>query len=217
MSIEIIDSLVKSHKDEIVEFLRDLIKAKSYNPPGNEIEVINVIIGKLREVGIRYEVLESAPRRSNLIFNVNLGDGPTLLFNGHTDVVPPGDLSKWKYDPLSAAIVDWRIYGRGATDMKGGLASMIMGIIFYLRSESLTKDVNGRIVMVASADEEMNSDYSLKYLVKVKKESLIADYAIVGEPTGMGNVGKAIIIGEKGDYEVHVKIYGKKPTLVLHS
>lgn len=68
MSIEIIDSLVKSHKDEIVEFLRDLIKAKSYNPPGNEIEVINVIIGKLREVGIRYEVLESAPRRSNLIY-----------------------------------------------------------------------------------------------------------------------------------------------------
>ncbi|OYT47496.1 MAG: hypothetical protein B6U85_05115 [Desulfurococcales archaeon ex4484_42] len=210
MSIEVIDSLVKKYEDEIVEFLRNLIKAKSYNPPGNEAEVVNVIIDKLKEVGIKYEVLEPAPNRSNLIFNVNLGSGPILLFNGHTDVVPPGDLSKWKYDPLSAVVINGKIYGRGATDMKGGLASMIMSIILYLRSESLVKNINGRIVMVASADEEMNSDYGLKYLVKVRRESLIADYAIVGEPTGMSNVGKAIIIGEKGDYEVHVKIYGKK-------
>jgi len=126
------------------------------------------------------------------------------------DVVPPGDLSKWKYDPLSATLVNGRVYGRGAVDMKGGLAAMIMSIILYMRSEILLKETSGRVVMAATADEEMNSDYGLKYLVKVKSEALRADYAIIGEPTGISGVGKTIVIGEKGDYEVHVKIHGKK-------
>ncbi|MCD6084977.1 MAG: M20 family metallopeptidase [Desulfurococcales archaeon] len=210
MTYEVINTLVNSCKNEIIRFLQDLIRAESYNPPGNEAKVAKVIADKLQEVGIEYQIIESAPRRANIIFTADFGGSKTVLFNGHMDVVPPGDLSKWEHDPLSAALVDGRVYGRGATDMKGGLASMIMSIILYMRSEALLKETAGRVIMAATADEEMNSDYGLKYLADVRGDALRADYAVIGEPTGINGMGKTLVIGEKGDYELHVKIHGRK-------
>lgn len=172
MTYEVINTLVNSCKNEIIRFLQDLIRAESYNPPGNEAKVAKVIADKLQEVGIEYQIIESAPRRANIIFTADFGGSKTVLFNGHMDVVPPGDLSKWEHDPLSAALVDGRVYGRGATDMKGGLASMIMSIILYMRSEALLKETAGRVIMAATADEEMNSDYGLKYLADVRGDAL---------------------------------------------
>lgn len=129
MSEELIINKIEQEKEEYIEFLRKLVQSDSINPPGNEKNVALLIEEYLKGIGIKTEIFPFGNNRANLIAYLNdTFDGKNLLFNGHMDTVPPGSEEDWKYPPLSALIKRNKlIFGRGTTDMKGGLAAMVIG------------------------------------------------------------------------------------------
>ena len=105
MSEDLILKEIESNKEEYIEFLSSLIKTESYNPPGNEKNVAIVIEDYLRKNGIECELFPFGENRANLLASLNKNfDRKNLLYNGHMDVVLPGDEKEWRYHPLSAHI-----------------------------------------------------------------------------------------------------------------
>ena len=163
-------SLVEERKEELLKLCSDLIRIPSVNPPG-EMEVItSFICSYLDKHHIPYEVLR-----------------PTL--NGHSDVVPPGNLDKWKFDPFSGEIRDGKIHGRGASDMKCGLAGLlfVMGLLADERIE-----LDGEIILTVVPDEEVSGSWGTKWLVE--SGAVSGDACMIAEPSGYFNCE----IGQKG-------------------
>jgi succinyl-diaminopimelate desuccinylase len=138
--------------DGIVEFTRRLVRIPSVNQPGQgEARVVQEVVDLVRGWGWSPAVEEVAPGRPNCIIRVEGGlPGRTLLFEGHTDVVTPGDPEEWTHDPFGAEKVGNRIYGRGSADMKGGLAAML----FAARAVEEAGPFPGTIVLAVLCDEE---------------------------------------------------------------
>lgn len=140
--------------EELVALTRDLVRIPSVyrpdDPAANESRVASFIEAWFRREGFRVEVQRAAPARPNVI--AWLGEaGPTLLLEGHTDVVTEGDPAEWSHPPFAADLADGRIYGRGAADMKGGLAAAMLAAAAFKRA-GLTPP--GRLMVGALADEE---------------------------------------------------------------
>jgi succinyl-diaminopimelate desuccinylase len=138
-----------------VQLTRHLVRLRTVSDAAAE-EVEGPAVRLLAELfagfGWQYEVTEVAPGRQNLIAVVEGGggDGPTLMFEGHTDVVTEGDSADWSSDPYGAEIRDGKLWGRGAADMKSGLAAMVYGV----RGLQLAGPFPGRIVLGVLCDEE---------------------------------------------------------------
>lgn len=127
------NALSRVDPGELVALTRDLVRIPSVVRPGEagatEAAVAAHVEAWLRREGFAVEVQEVAPGRPNVLGS--LGDaaaGPTLLLEGHTDVVTEGDVAEWRHPPFEAEEVDGRIYGRGAADMKAGLAAAMVEI-----------------------------------------------------------------------------------------
>lgn len=119
-----------SDKDDELDFLKQLIRVDSSTANGNETSVAKLIQAKLAANGISSKLVNFAPGRDNLVADLNPdAPGPILAFTGHEDVVNPGDLSDWTYPPYEPTVVGDRLYGRGAEDMKGGLAGIVLAFI----------------------------------------------------------------------------------------
>lgn len=116
---------IENLKPELVQLAQRLIRERSVNPPGNEIGVARVLGAELSEIGMKVALHHSGPNRVN-VEAVLSGSRrrPRFLFNGHTDVVPEGDHSKWTVDPFGGVVKGGLLYGRGSSDMKGALASV---------------------------------------------------------------------------------------------
>ena len=202
MSEELIINEIDKHKEEFTEFLRELIQCDSYNPPGNEKNVAVKIESYLKEVGINCDMYTFGKNRANIVASLNDNfEGRNLLFNGHIDVVPPGSVDEWKNPPLSAFIKKRRIFGRGAADMKGGLAAMVIALRVL---KTLNLEISGNLVLTAVADEETGGLLGTKWLLDNGHQPKKCDFIIVGEPTGLNPLPKGILLGEKG--RVVVKI-----------
>ncbi|NRQ37619.1 M20 family metallopeptidase [Nonomuraea sp. NN258] len=139
----------------VVEFTQALVRIPStYDPARGRTEqpAADLVAAKMREWGWDPVVYEAAPGRPNVVAVVEggAGDGPTLLFEGHTDVVTEGDLATWTVDPFCGEIRDGRLWGRGSADMKSGLAA----ILHATRALQLAGPFPGRIKVAALADEE---------------------------------------------------------------
>jgi succinyl-diaminopimelate desuccinylase len=139
----------------LLAFTRELVRVRSVHDPaggGNETGAAELVAARMRELGWEPHVEEVAPGRPNVVAVVQGGggDGPTLMFAGHTDVVTEGDLSSWTEDPYGAAERDGRIYGRGAADMKSGLAAMV----YATHALQQAGPFPGRVVVAALVDEE---------------------------------------------------------------
>ncbi len=137
-----------------------------------------------------------------MIASVGEGGGKTLLLAGHLDTVPPG--GGWTVDPLGGDLVDGRIYGRGTTDMKGGVAASAVALAALADA-----GIEGRVVLAATADEEMGSEYGTAWLARERPELLRADFALVCEPSGSSSLGKFVVVGEKGSVVVSVRVRGR--------
>jgi succinyl-diaminopimelate desuccinylase len=142
--------------DELVALTRDLVRIPSVvrpdDPSANESAVAAHVERWMRAQGFDVEVQQVAPGRPNVL--ASLGDraaGPTLLLEGHTDVVTEGDPAAWTHPPFGAALVDGKIYGRGAADMKAGLAAALIAAVAIKRSGA---SLGGRLVVGALVDEE---------------------------------------------------------------
>ncbi len=187
-------------RNEIPNLTSRLIQMPSVNPPGYTVNVASFIRDWLGEHGFSSEVREYAKDKPNVIARVGRGK-PVLILNGHMDVVPPGDESRWSYPPFSGKVVEGKVYGRGATDMKGGLA-VIMAVFAEL-APLIEKQGSGTLIFSATADEETGGHPGVEALVK--DGVLIGDAAIVAEPSG----ATRYYIGEKGLCQVRLVARGR--------
>src|SRR5437762_7232285 len=115
--------------DQLVELTSRLVRIDTRNPPGNEREAAGACRDALEPFGATFEEVEPAPGRTSLLATVGAGDGsrPTLIVNGHLDVVPI-DPAQWTHDPFAPELDGGRLYGRGTCDMKGGIAAAICAL-----------------------------------------------------------------------------------------
>ena len=138
----------------LIAFTQELVRIPSVHDPAtgrSEEPVARLVAATMREWGWSPVLEEVAPGRPNVICTIDGGlPGPTLLFEGHSDVVTEGDLSGWTVDPFGATIVDGRLYGRGAADMKGGVAAML----FAARALAAEAPFPGRLRVAVLVDEE---------------------------------------------------------------
>jgi succinyl-diaminopimelate desuccinylase len=142
--------------EEVVRMTRDLVRIPSVIRPGDaagtEAAAAAYIARSMRDQGLAVTVAEAAPGRPNVVGDwVGGRAGRGLILEGHTDVVTEGDPAAWAHPPFDAAIADGRIYGRGAADMKGGLAAAVAALAAVRRT---APDLPGRVRIAALADEE---------------------------------------------------------------
>lgn len=142
--------------DEVVRLTRALVRIPSVyrpgDPAGNEAAAAAFLAGYLRGLGLAVAVDEAAPDRPNVVADwQGRDDGPALILEGHTDVVTEGDHAAWTYPPFEAVLERGRIYGRGAADMKGGLAAAVVALD---AARHAAPDLPGRVRVAALADEE---------------------------------------------------------------
>jgi succinyl-diaminopimelate desuccinylase len=153
--VSITNVLAAVDESELVALTRDLIRIPSVVRPGDpsatEAAVADHVRGWLAKEGFELEIQDVAPGRPNVIGWMGDGDGPSLLLEGHTDVVTEGDPAEWSHAPFGADLVDGKIYGRGAADMKAGLAAAMVAAAAIKRSGA---KLRGRLVVGALVDEE---------------------------------------------------------------
>jgi len=207
MSVEKFIAKIEQDKEIYVEFLRTLIQSDSVNPPGNEKNVALVIEEFLKDVNIKTEIFPFGNNRANLIAYLNENfEGKNLLYNGHMDVVPPGFEKDWKYPPLSALVKRNKIiYGRGSSDMKSGLAAMAIALKVL---KELDLNLTGNLIFNAVADEETHGKFGTGWCIDNPLKSINCDFAVIGEPTGLNPLPKAIIVGEKGHLIIKIRTHG---------
>ncbi|MBY9008513.1 MAG: ArgE/DapE family deacylase [Candidatus Lokiarchaeota archaeon] len=207
MSEELIINKIEQEKEEYVEFLKKLVQSDSINPPGNEKNVALIIEEYLKDIGIKTEIFPFGNNRANLMAHLNDNyNGRTLLFNGHMDTVPPGSEQDWKYAPLSALIKRNKlIFGRGTTDMKGGLAAMVIALKIL---KELKLEVSGNLILNAVADEETGGKFGTGWCVENPLKEIKCDFTIIGEATELNPLPKGIFVGEKGHLQVKINTNG---------
>ncbi|MFX1288557.1 MAG: M20 family metallopeptidase [Promethearchaeota archaeon] len=207
MSEELILNKIEQEKELYIEFLRKLVQTNSINPPGNEKNVALIIDDFLRDYDIKTEIFLFGNDRANLVAYLNDSfSGRNLLYNGHMDTVPPGSEEDWKYPPLLATIKRNKfIFGRGTTDMKGGLAAMVIALKIL---KELKIEVAGNLILNAVADEETGGILGTSWCVNNPLKEIKCDFAIIGEATALSPLPKAIIVGEKGHLQIKITTNG---------
>lgn len=195
-----IDNVLKEiNKSQVVTLLQEMIRIDTVNPPGNEKELAEYLKIKLESFNIESDTIDLGNNRSNVIGRIKgSGKKKALLFNGHLDTVPPGDI-EWKYDPFSGEIADGKIYGRGSADMKGGLAAMIMSAGAVKKANVSLK---GDLIIAGTAGEEVDSIGAYHFLESKGLRNIGA--IVIGEPTSC-----KIKTAEKGAFWIEITTYGK--------
>ena len=163
--------------DYLTQFAQKLVQLPSENPPGDEKLISDYLLHWFEERDIPTRVVESSPHRPNIIAEIKgNGNGPTLLFNGHVDVVPAGP--DWSIEPYAGIIRNGTLYGRGACDMKGGLAAMLTVADVMNKTKA---NFNGSLLFTVVSDEETGGEKGTGLLVD--QGHIDADMAIVAEPS----------------------------------
>ncbi|MFQ5612454.1 MAG: M20/M25/M40 family metallo-hydrolase [Anaerolineae bacterium] len=146
-----------------VRLLQDLIRFDTTNPPGNEAACIAYVDDLLTGAGIETTLLARDPERPNLVARLpGRGDAPPLLLQGHVDVVTTEN-QDWRYPPFEGRLVDGYVWGRGALDMKGGLAMMLAAL---LRARAEGRSLPGDVVLAVLSDEETGGALGARFLVE---------------------------------------------------
>ncbi|EMV0459434.1 ArgE/DapE family deacylase [Listeria monocytogenes] len=180
-----------------IQILKDIVNINSTN--GHEEQVANYLQKLFAEYGIESEKVQYDVDRASLVSEIGSNDGKVLAFSGHMDVVDAGDVSKWKFPPFEATEHEGKIYGRGATDMKSGLAAMVIAMI-ELHEEK--QKLNGKIRLLATVGEEVGELGAEQLTQKGYADDL--DGLIIGEPSG-----HRIVYAHKGSINYTVKSTGK--------
>jgi succinyl-diaminopimelate desuccinylase len=183
-----------------------LIRCRSVTPADDG--ALDVVQRALEPLGFACHRLPFGPpdyRVDNLFARRGAG-APHLMYCGHTDVVPPGDPAAWADDPFSATIRDGVLYGRGACDMKGGIAAFLAGLTDFLAANP---DHPGSVSLLITGDEEARSvDGTARVLEWMAEHGHIPDMAIVGEPTSRRVLGDTVKIGRRGSLNAWITVHG---------
>jgi len=204
-----VSAAVERRREELVELVRELVACRSENPKllddreraeagrQGEARCQDRIGERLTELGMAVDRFEALPGRDDVVGRLGgSGGGRSLILNGHVDVVPAGDPTAWPHDPWAGKVADSRIWGRGACDMKGGIAAAI-GALAVLRELGI--GLRGDVVFQSVVDEETGGPGTRAALERGHR----ADAAIVLEPTA-----GAIMPVEGGVEWVRVVVHG---------
>ena len=187
----------KIKEEDITNLAQKLIRIPSDEIAGEQ-EVCEYLSDILKSLGMKVRLQEVLPKRPNIIAEVLGGNnGKSIMFNGHIDTVPIGNIEKWNTDPYKAIIKDNKLFGRGATDMKGSIASMIIAIKYIMNN---VENFNGKIIFTGVMAEETTGLGTQK----VVEEKIKTDMAIVGEPSD-----EKIYRAHKGTLWFNIFTYGK--------
>ena len=207
-----IESYIDQHADEAISFLQKLVQQPSVQ--GNEKGVQELVVEKLIALGLSVDVWDPShqelsvseyfiPSRESFKDSPNVvgvlkgeGGGKSIILNGHIDVVPEGDRTKWKYDPFSGQIEDGKMYGRGTTDMKGGNVALMIAMEAVIKSGIKLK---GDVIFHSVIEEESGGAGTLATLLR----KYTADAAIIPEPTNM-----KLFIKQQGSMWFRVTVEG---------
>ena len=198
---------MSEHADP-VEIAKALIRCRSVTPAeGGALEYLGGLLGRAGfEVHRQKFSSPGMPDVENLFAKIGTGK-PHLAFAGHTDVVPPGNESSWSHPPFAGEIANGKLFGRGATDMKGAIAAFAAAAInFTTRAKP-----KGAISFLITGDEEgpaVNGTVKLLQWAKTRGEKF--DHAIVGEPTSVKRVGDTIKTGRRGSLSATLSVFGKQ-------
>ena len=191
------------------ENLADLIRCPSVTPAeGGALGVLEEMVAPLGFSVERPVFSEAGTPDVENLYARRSGNGPHLMFAGHTDVVPPGDEAAWTHPPFGAVIADGELYGRGAVDMKGGIACFVAAVARHVEKHGAFK---GSVSLLITGDEEgpsINGTAKLLEWAAAKGESW--DAAIVGEPTNRESLGDMAKIGRRGSLSGTVAVLGRQ-------
>jgi acetylornithine deacetylase/succinyl-diaminopimelate desuccinylase-like protein len=179
----------------VTEVLQELIRFDTTNPPGNEAACIEFIRGQLDEAGCETRIYAKDPARPNLVSRLPGGSAPPLLLQGHVDVVTTAGQT-WTHPPFEARLEDGYVWGRGALDMKAGVAMLVHA---FLRARRENVQLPGDLVLVVLSDEEGGGDLGARYLVEEQPELFAGMRYALGEFGGF-----TLHIGGKRFYPIQV-------------
>ena len=188
--------------DPTLLLTQDLIRRPSVSPEDHGC--LQLIAQRLEAVGFRIERMPFGPVED--LWACHGSERPLLCFAGHTDVVPTGPREEWQTDPFDPVIRDGILYGRGAADMKSGLAAMITATERFVTRHP---NHSGTLAFLLTSDEEGPSVDGTRRVVEVlesRKEKI--DYCVVGEPSSTEKLGDIIKIGRRGSLSGKLTVHG---------
>ncbi|NGM70531.1 M20 family metallopeptidase [Natronolimnobius sp. AArcel1] len=188
-------------RDRLVETTLDLVSFDTSNPPGDTREIVDWIESTLTDLGLETERVATDPTKPNLLAALPGKRSTTLLYSGHLDTVPY-DPDGWSYDPLGERI-DNRLYGRGTTDMKGGVATMLELVRAYVVADRRPPVT---LAFAFVSDEEVAGDAGLQAVLDADR--LEADACVIGEPTGSADT-PSITVADKGSLWLTLEATGE--------
>jgi acetylornithine deacetylase/succinyl-diaminopimelate desuccinylase-like protein len=195
---------------EVARLLQELIRLDTTNPPGNETQAAELLRAYLEPAGVECDLYARVPHRANLVARLRgTGDGPSLAFLSHTDVVL-ADPAAWTHSPFGGELVDGEVWGRGALDMKGEVAASAVALASLAREGWRGK---GDLIFVAAADEEVGDGFGLSWLCEEHPDAVRSDYSVNeggGERVVLG--GRAYYlcsVAEKMTSPFELRVHGR--------
>jgi succinyl-diaminopimelate desuccinylase len=188
---------------EVLDLTCDLIRRRSVTP--EDAGCLPLIGGRLVSAGFRVEHLRYG--EVDNLWAVHGTAGPTLIFLGHTDVVPSGPEAAWRSPPFEPTIRDGRLYGRGAADMKGSVAAMVVALEQFVAAHPYHR---GRVGLLLTSDEEgpTNLDGVRKVVEHFRAIGERIDWCVVGEPSAKEQLGDLVRVGRRGSLSGTLSVRG---------
>lgn len=189
---------------DLLDLARQLIRCKSITPEDAGCQ--DILAERLHKVGFKINQINSGPVTNMWATH---GDGnPVFVFVGHTDVVPTGPLTDWKYDPFEGVIADGYLHGRGSSDMKGGVAAFTKSACDFVEAHP---EHRGTLALVITSDEEgVATDGTVKVIEHIQQMGLKIDYCLVGEPSSNIVFGDTIKVGRRGSLSCKLTVHGQQ-------
>src|SRR5512146_2987631 len=187
----------------LLDFTSDLIRCRSLTP--NDAGCQALLAADLDRAGFRIEHLRHG-EVDNLWATHGSGD-PVLVFLGHTDVVPSGPETEWASPPFEAPVRDGRLYGRGAADMKSGVAAMTLALESYVAAHP---DHRGTVALPLTSDQEgpVNRDGVRRVVEEFRRRGQRIDWCVTGEPSSRERLGDIVRVGRRGSLSGHLRVRG---------
>ena len=183
MSVETLLGWIEGDRDRLVGFLQDFTRIDTCNPPGDTRRGADLLAGVLDGAGLPFRTVAPHPDKPNLVASVaGPAPGRHLVLNGHLDVFPIGDRTRWTRDPLGGELDGGRVWGRGTVDMKAGTTASLFTYLYIAR---LIGTLPGRLTLTVVSDEETGGRWGADYLTGYLGGEVLGDCLLNAEPSSI--------------------------------